>query len=294
MFIFISYRMALNGSAAVIPAGGNRFEKRPSNSDDVFNGPSGSESAPKRRRSRFDDINDSNNVNKVDVGVIESSQFYDIGDITERIKQAKALARSGQRSGEVGKHSSPQIKRTMGFLFDIKFTTEDVEEKFDKMISAFNSGSQVSEEDIVNLKEDINKLKKLTKDEMLINKMASKSQGGWRTVSYFENDNLFADEDEDMAEKLTRRFKSAESRAVGDFRRNSGNRGRGFRGRGNRGGFSGGYSGYGNRGGLRGFNRDVEERQPERSYNQNRLANMSCYKCNKTGHVIKDCPDWRK
>ena len=64
---------------------------------------------------------------------------------------------------------------------------------------------------------------------------------------------------------LRRRFKIAESRAVGDFRRNNSNRGRGFRGRGYRGGFNGGNSGHGSRGGFRGFNRDVEERQHDRS-----------------------------
>ena len=288
--------MALNfnGSETVIPAGGNRFKKRPGTSDDVFNsGPSGSDNGSKRiRKSRFDDVN---SQSKVDVDILESDMLFNLEEITERIKQAKALARSGQKSGEVGKHSSPQIKRTMGFLFDVKFTTEDIDEKFDKLITAVNSGGKISDVDIFSLKEDIGKLKRLTKDEMLINKMASKSQGGWRTVSYFEIDNLFDDEDEDLAEKLTRRFKTAESRAVGDFRRNNSNsRGRGFRGRGYRGGFNGGSSGHGNRGGFRGFNRDVEERQPDRSYNQSRLANMSCYKCNKTGHVIKDCPDWRK
>ena len=90
---------------------------------------------------------------------------------------------------------------------------------------------------------------------------------------------------------LRRRFKTAESRAVEDFRRNNSNRGRGFRGRGYRGGFDGGNSDHSSRDGFRGFNRDVEERQHDRSYNQNRLATMLCYKCNKTGHVIKDCPD---
>ena len=46
LYIFISYRMALNFncSETVIPAGGNRFEKKPCISDDVFNNaPSGIE-----------------------------------------------------------------------------------------------------------------------------------------------------------------------------------------------------------------------------------------------------------
>ncbi len=202
--------------------------------------------------------------------------------IQEQLNAAKELARKGQKHGEVGKHKSPQIKRSIGFMYDVLFVTEDLEEKVNKMLKAAES-NEVTFDDLLEVKSQVLKVKSLTKTEMLKNRMASKSIAGWKTVSNFENDNIFSSEDEETAEKLTKRFKAAETKAIADFGRMR--RGRGFK-------FSfRGRGGYGGAGSSRNNGR-MEEREErrERQYPNDRLATMQCFKCNKVGHLIKDCP----
>ena len=113
--------------------------------------------------------------------------------------------------------------------------------------------------------------------------MASNSIAGWKTVSNFENDNIFSGKDEETAEILTKRFKAAETKALADYSRMK--RGRGFK-------FSfRGKGGYGGAGHSRNNGR-MEEREErrERQYPNDRLATMQCFKCNKVEHLIKDCP----
>lgn len=276
----------MSASDAIIPVGGaggkDKTRKKSKSTEDA------DESSSRRggKRSRFSDES---------AVAVDLSQFIDLDLIQEQLNAAKVLARKGQKQGEVGKHTSPQIKRSIGFMFDVMFASEDLEAKVNKMIQAHNSDDmEIGLKDWLDLKELVLKVKSLTKDEIRINRMASKSVAGWKTVSHFENDNLFEDESEDEAEKLTKKFKAAEYKAIGDYRRASRGRGRGGRGGRGRGGYGGGYSG-----GYGGYQREErrddrrddrrEDRRDRPYYSADRLATMTCYKCNKPGHLKADC-----
>jgi hypothetical protein len=217
--------------------------------------------------------------------LLESLPFLNLDEIQKKLDMAKELARKGQKQGEVGKHKSPQVKRSLNFMFDVLFTAEDMEESVNRMIRATETEEDIKVEDWLKLKENILKVKSLTKEEMMKNKMASKSIAGWKTVSHFETDNLFESEDEDTADRLTKKFKAAEYKAIGDFNRAKRSRGRGFGYRGGRG--RGGYGGYSD---GRREERDRDDRRDKPSYSGDRLANMACHRCNKLGHLIRDCP----
>ncbi len=254
----------------VIPVGGAGAKRRLGSKDNVFT----------------EDIvaENSSNIGVSDFPVIN----LDI--IQEQLNAAKELARKGQKQGEVGKHKSPQIKRSINFMYDVLFVAEDLEEKVDSSIKAANS-NELTVNDLLDLKNHVQKIKSLTKEEMLKNRMALKSVAGWRTVSNFENDNIFEEEDDETAERLTKRFKAAESKAMADFGRMRRGRGGRFSYRG-RGGFNGASGSGGFRGGFVGQNGRMDEREERRqnSYSNDKLATMSCFKCNKVGHLIKDCP----
>ncbi len=259
----------------VIPVGGSGTKRRIGSRDNVF----------------VSEDTATSNAGAGNVGVnVGDLPMINLDIIQEQLNAAKELARKGQKQGEVGKHKSPQIKRSISFMYDILFAAEDLEEKVNNAVKAANS-NEFTVNDLLDLKSSVMNIKSLTKEEMLKNRMASKSVAGWRTVSNFENDNIFDDEDEETAEKLTKRFKAAESKAMADFSRMRRGRGGRFSYRG-RGGFGGASGSGGFRGGFAGQNGRVDDREErrEKSYSNDRLATMSCYKCNKVGHLIKDCP----
>ena len=247
-------------------------------------GAGGSDGGARRRTGSRDNVFREDELRREgNLGVVMGDiPMINLDLIQEQLNAAKELARKGQKHGEVGKHRSPQIKRSIGFMYDVLFVAEDLEEKINKLLKAAES-NEVSMEDLLEIKSSALQVKSLTKMEMMKNRMASKSIAGWKTVSNFENDNIFSSEDEETAEKLTKRYKAAETKAIADYGRMK--RGRGFK-------FAfKGRGGYGGAGHSRSNGR-MEEREErrERHYPNDRLATMQCFKCNKVGHLIKDCP----
>ena len=58
-----------------------------------------------------------------------------IAELTADKIKVKEMSREGQKKGEIAKHKSPQIKRSLGFLYDINWGLEDAEESLDSLSS---------------------------------------------------------------------------------------------------------------------------------------------------------------
>ena len=110
---------------------------------------------------------------------------FDLSVMQKQYDAIKQMARDGLKKGEVAKHRTPQIKRSLGCLMDINFSIEDIRELMVKVKSDQELG-QVDANDLQKMEEQLNKIDKLVQDEMDANKIASKS--GWRTLKYFEAD----------------------------------------------------------------------------------------------------------
>ena len=218
------------------------------------------------------------------------ASLVDMESMNKKYALLKAQARNGEKKGEVLKHRSPQIKRSTDILMDCEYLIEDINEPLDNVISSFYKSSSVKGEDLLLMKEKLKELSGIVSNEILMNKMASKSDYAWKTVKMFETDSLFTGDDADV---LTNKLRVAEGKA-----------GRAsFRAK--RARFSGGLSRAGSsRGAGRGgyqnvnFNGANFNSASDRSFNNAAKFNNFnvdkskdlCWKCNLPGHRRAECP----
>ena len=198
--------------------------------------------------------------------------IFDLSEFERKYDELKSMAREGQKKGEIAKHRTPQIKRSMGVLMDLKFGLEDLKELFEK-IAKDKAQNNIDDRDFSKVSSKMTDMEKLLSDEMDANKIASKSPYSWRTVKFFESDDLFQGDD---AEALTKKLRSAEYQA-----------GRGRRARGMRRGFYG-RGGAGAGGSGRGEKRSADVLGP--NFPPRRLEDLQCFGCLEFGHIKRDCP----
>lgn len=186
----------------------------------------------------------------------------------------KEMAREGQKKGEIAKHKSPQIKRSLGFLYEVNWGLEDAEEALDSLstYAVASENAELYSEKITATISKLKKLQELVKDEVTANKIASKANFGWKTVKLFENDSIFEGEN---AESLSKKLKSAEYQASREYFRGK----RGFSGKRR---FSGKPSRW--------------DSSPAPAASSTTASVTSapvklCYKCNLPGHFQLKCPN---
>ena len=128
----------------------------------------------------------------------------------------KQLAREAEKKGEIAKHKSPEVKRSLSYLLDSKFDLQDMHEimqvaasanDFNSICSAFNQ-----------VVERVAGMQTKVEAEVLANQIARTSEHGWRTVKHFETNSLFTGED---AEAMTKRLKKANLAAAKDLQQKS-------------------------------------------------------------------------
>ncbi len=86
-----------------------------------------SEGAKSKSDSPDDKVNEEGSI-QVEVNAKVSAMSSKFDDLNKKYEELKALARDGKKKGEVAKHSKPQIKRSIDFLWDMKHGVEDVKE----------------------------------------------------------------------------------------------------------------------------------------------------------------------
>lgn len=144
----------------------------------------------------------------------------EMAKLREQNNAIKKMARDAERKGEVAKHKSPQIKRSLSFLLDLKFELQD----FKEVMSEAKGGDMPAMFMAMNeLDGRLQNMCSKVENEILANQIASKADMGWRTVKHFESSSLFKGDD---AEAQTKKLKSAEFQAAKDYYRNA-KRGRG-------------------------------------------------------------------
>ena len=218
-------------------------------------------------------------VDPQQLAILQANQ----ASLKSQYQAIKDMAREAEKKAEVAKFSSPQLKRSVNFLLDSKFVVTDAKEVLEQVATAEaasipNLLSSLSEK-LANLEEKLDA-------ELLANRMAGKSSFGWRTVKFFETDNLFKGED---AEALTKKFKSAEFQAAKAS----------FRGR-NRG-----------RDRFQPYQQHQQQQQPQpqrftrwdsrfpRSVGKPATAagpsaDRPCFNCKGTDHFVAQCPNPKK
>lgn len=58
----------------------------------------------------------------------ESLPVINFEELKKELLKVKTLARETERRAEISKHRSPQIKRSVGFIYDVKNAVADSEE----------------------------------------------------------------------------------------------------------------------------------------------------------------------
>ena len=228
--------------------------------------------------SNSDVLNHFNNVNR------DSAIFNkQLEELNKKYEEVKNIAREGRKKGEVAKHSKPQIKRSIGFIFDIKFGIEDLKELMNKLIDSQLKGEVVDGDCLISVKDRIDEMESIVNCEMEANEIASASRFGWGTVKYFENYSVFKDQED--AEKKSQRFHQAEGKARANYSNRS--RGRGIRGRGR-------FTPYNvpNSSNSNNVNNSSNNFNNGNFYDKRKQANAEtvCFKCNLKGHMRADCP----
>ena len=83
------------------------------------------------------------------IKVIKDSQSVDLDDFTKKYKELKAMAREGEKKGEVAKHRKPQIKRSVGVMYDIQFGLEDMSDNLEKITKALSSNEVIITDTVI-------------------------------------------------------------------------------------------------------------------------------------------------
>lgn len=210
--------------------------------------------------------------------------MVDIDSWNKKYELLKAQARNGEKRGEVAKHRSPQVKRSIDVLMDCEYLIEDISEPLERVIHSFANENKINGEELLTMKNKLEELSGLVGKEKLMNQMASKSDYSWKTVKMFETDSLFSGED---ADTLTTRFRAAENKAGRAFSRAkrarfSGNSGRSYNG-GGRG--RGGYQNVSSNGGP-----DRSDNKFRSNFNARDKSQDICFKCGLPGHHRAECP----
>ena len=218
--------------------------------------------------------------------ILSKQELLEFNNVKLKMQELKNENRKSKVLAEKARHRSPQIKRSIGVLMNLKHDLEDVKEGIGKIANNAESNDVVDKLGIV--VEKIECSMQSVDYEILMNQMASRSKAGWKTVQMYEEETLF-EEDED-AESKTKKFRAAERSALfilNKRRENHGNK---------RGGF-GGAGGSGQNGRARGGNEgDSGAGYSGRQFNNfnkfsaDRIANNVCFNCNMLGHHKKDCP----
>ncbi len=132
-------------------------------------------------------------------------------ELNKKYEELKSLARDGKKKGEVAKHRKPQIKRSIGFLWDMKHGIEDVKEGVQMVVDWMFNEKSINTVDVLRLKDRIGEMEALVDSEMEANEIASASKFGWGTLKYYENYSVFKDKED--CDKKTQRFHAAETKA---------------------------------------------------------------------------------
>ncbi len=83
--------------------------------------------------SKSKSVNEEGSI-QVEVNAEVSAMNSKFDDLNKKYEELKALARDGKKKGEVAKHSKPQIKRSIGFLWNMKHGVEDAKEGVQSVI----------------------------------------------------------------------------------------------------------------------------------------------------------------
>lgn len=195
------------------------------------------------------------------------SQNFNITELNRELASLKKMGRDAKKAAEVEKHKKPQIKRSIGFVIDVNYGLEDIENNANKIVDALQNKSSVDIDWISDLLNNISELKSTVKNELLIHKIASSSIGGYRTVKYFEAPEVFKDMDLDESEKekLATKLRSAEYKAKQDYNKFRSSKGK--------------------------PTAAVMKSNDFRSNSKSiELLQQLCFKCKKPGHQRRDCP----
>ena len=213
-----------------------------------------------------------------------------------KFKAMQEESRVSKINAEKSRHRSPQIKRSISFLLNLQHKLEDLEEINSDSKQLFMNTLQVNTNTFQQVSDLISESKVMIEDEILKNRMASKSNAGWKTVQLYEEDNLFVGDSD--AESKSKKFRAAERSAnmfINNSKRRNSNRG-GFRGgHGGRGGYSGGYDGHNN--GAGGSGAGGSRGGYNNSFNNGFKPSGSnfqlgpCFNCKMTGHRAAQCPN---
>ena len=234
-------------------------------------------------------LSNTSNVNpvyNVNVAGGEASRLNkQLQDLNKKYEEVKNIAREGRKKGEVAKHSKPQIKRSIGFIFDVKYSIEDLKELMSNLIDSHLKGDGVDGDSLLLVKDKIEEMETVVDKEMEANEIASASRFGWGTVKYFENYSVFKDSED--AEKKSQRFYQAEGKARANFSNKRG----GFRGRGR-------FNPYNNVNNVNSNSNNSNAVNNSNNFNNGKFfdkrsrvtSETVCFKCNLKGHMRADCP----
>lgn len=202
-------------------------------------------------------------------------------ELNKKYEEVKNIAREGRKKGEVAKHSKPQIKRSIGFIFDIKFGIEDLKDSMEKLIDSQLRGEVLDGDTLLYVKDKIEEMESIVDNEMEANEIASASRFGWGTVKYYENYSCFIGKED--ADKKSQRFFQAEGKARANYSNKS------FRGFGKG---RGKFHPYNNSVNNSNVNSSSNNFHKNNFYERKRRVDPEtvCFKCNLKGHMKADCP----
>ncbi len=188
-------------------------------------------------------------------------------DLKYEFEALKKMGCESRKNAELEKHKKPQIKRAIGFIMDVNFCLEDVEKNASKIVECHNEGKPIDIVSLCDLLNNIKSMKDILSNELLMNKIASSSIGGFRTVKHYETPDVFKDldvSDSDL-EKLSSKLRSAEFKAKQDYNRFKASKGKP----------SGAI---------------MKKNEFASNSHSDKLLNVICFKCNTPGHFKKNCP----